>query len=94
MKPRSLNRIHIADNGLPILVIRPDNPKLALAIAQVALKRQDKALLDRLPDEVGKYTFVGYLAEGGRNILNADCRVIGEIQPGDSLVTNSEHKLP
>lgn len=94
MKPRSLNRIYFPVKGLPMLVMRPDKPELAVALAETAAKNQDRSLFAKIPEIVSGYTFIGYLAEGGRKILDAECNVIGEPQPGDSFVTNSEHKLP
>lgn len=74
------------DDGQPLMVIRPANPALALSVAQVALDKQDTALLDRLPEEVGDYTIQGWLGERGR-LLDQNGDVIGKCKPGDSFVT-------
>jgi hypothetical protein len=57
--------IAIDPEGERIAVIRPDKAELALAIAAVALKKNDGELLDHLPDLVGGYTFAGWLSAEG-----------------------------
>lgn len=80
-------KIAIAEDGKPLAVIRPANPSLALAVAQVAVKKADKALFDRLPNEVGDYTFRGWLAEGKPCIVDKNGRYLEDLKPGDSFVT-------
>jgi hypothetical protein len=76
---------------VPLQVIRPDNPELALQIAKIALDKQDGALLGRLPAEVGGYTFMGYAAMAPQRkvvlIVDLEMKVLGEMQRGDSFVT-------
>lgn len=73
-------------DGEPLSVIRPANPKLALALATVCVQQQDAGLFQRLPSEVGDYTIQGWLGVNGK-ILDRDGRTIGELEPGDSFVT-------
>jgi hypothetical protein len=76
---------------VPLQVIRPDDPELALAIAKVALEKKDGALLGRLPAEVGRYTFMGYAAQAPSRkvvlIVDLEMKVLGEMRRGDSFVT-------
>jgi hypothetical protein len=80
--------------GSLLQVIRPDDPEMAIAIAEIALAKQDGALLGRLPQEVGGYTFVGYAAaikRGGEVfIVDLQMKVLGKLQRGDSIVTGVE----
>jgi hypothetical protein len=75
--------------GDPILVIRPAMPEMALAVAAVALERNDKDLIDRLPQEVEDYTVVGWLSARGspQFIVDEHGKKIGDLVAGDSLVT-------
>lgn len=91
------------DDGLQIMVIRPNDPNFALALARTALDENDGAALDRLPSEVedagGQYTFVGWLPETRADVpsgyvVDAGGFISGEIRPGDSLVTRAEKKEP
>jgi hypothetical protein len=79
------------DDGRPLLVIRPNNPALALSVAKVALDKNDPALLERLPQEVGDYTVQGWLGPDS-TLLDRDGRVIGKCKPGDSFVTMRDHQ--
>jgi hypothetical protein len=78
----------VKDNGEPLMVIRPSNPTLALQLAKIAVEKNDKALFDRLPNEVGldNYTIQGWLGPKGK-LLDRDGNVIGECKPGDSFIT-------
>lgn len=76
--------------GEDLLVVRPKNPALALAIARVAVDKNDADLFQRLPSEVGEYTFVGYLAygKGGTPFaINENGAILDRIEPGDSFIT-------
>ena len=82
-------------DGLPLMVIRPKDPAMALRIAKIAFEKQDMDLLDRLPNEVGadSYTFLGYAARDKRGrsaIVTKEGVWVGELEPGDSFVTKSE----
>lgn len=83
--------IVIADDGRPTLVIRPKDPRLALAIAKVALANPTETrILDELPS-AQQYTMVGYMGRNRKTgrfcIVNALCAYVGELEPGDSFVT-------
>jgi hypothetical protein len=85
----------IVKDGLPLMVIRPKDPVMALRIAKIAFEKQDMDLLDRLPNEVGadSYTFLGYAAQdkkGKSAIVTKDGVWVGTLEPGDSFVTKSE----
>jgi len=89
--------IVIADNGQRMQVIRPKDPSLAVHLAETSLANRDAALLVRLPgiveDAAGTYTFVGYLArraEGQPCIVDEHGKFVGELEAGDSFVTNAE----
>jgi hypothetical protein len=82
-----IDKIAIAEDGLPLSVIRPANPALAIAIAKVAVAKQDGALFQRLPVEVSDYTFVGWLSADKRCIVDENGKRIGDLQAGDSFVT-------
>lgn len=82
-------------DGLPLMVIRPKDPKMALLLAQIAIEKQDTALMARLPSEVGAdtYTFMGYAArnkKGRLAIVDKQGTWVGNLEPGDSFVTKSE----
>ena len=79
-----------------MLVVRPSDPTVALRLAQEAIAQKDLEKLARLPTHVEAagvaYTFAGYLAKrpgGTRCVVDADCRVLGELVPGDSFVTTA-----
>jgi len=86
-----------APDGQPMLVVRPSNPELALKLAEKAVEEQDADLFASLPDTVeqagGEYTFVGYLAsrlgslKGSRCIVDDKGAYVGEIQAGDSFIS-------
>ena len=78
--------------GKPLAVIRPQNPAFAIALAEIALKKQDTTLFANLPEEIGHYTFVGWVATYKANVLQGyiidkDGWIIDKLQPGDSFVT-------
>jgi hypothetical protein len=85
------NGIAIDPHGTRIAVIRPAEPKLAMAMAEVALKHNDKALFERMPEEVKDYTFAGWLSAPSRSrpqcIVDEQGHKIGELVAGDSLVS-------
>jgi hypothetical protein len=75
----------LAADGECLAVVRPQRPELAIAIANVALAKQDTTVLEQLPDD--DYTFVGWLSADGTRVLDEEGRAVGELQRGDSLVT-------
>jgi len=82
-------------DGLPLGVIRPKDPAMALRIAAIAFEKQDADLMARLPEEVGadSYTFLGYAArdkKGRSAIVTKDGVWVAALEPGDSYVTKSE----
>lgn len=74
-----------AADGEQLAVARPRRPAVALAVAQVALQHQDEPILSKLPDD--DYTVMGWLAADGMSVVDDDGDRIGELQPGDSLVS-------
>jgi hypothetical protein len=83
------------EHGDAMKVIRPESPALALAIAQTALAKNDGALFDRLPEEVGRYTYRGLLgrAKGdGYWIVDEHGHIIEALEAGDSFVTGTLEK--
>jgi hypothetical protein len=84
----TLRKICKAPNGQPMAVIRPANPRLALAMAVVAVQKNDADLFARLPGEVGNYTCVGWLAEGTDGVIVDDeGHPIDKLRAGDSMVS-------
>jgi hypothetical protein len=83
-------------DGKPMMVIRPQDPILAISLAQIAVEKQSQELLDKLPEIVSKasgdYTFMGYLARDSKRAWIADetGKFIGELVRGDSFVTDAE----
>ena len=82
------------EQGRPMQVIRPKDPKLAVDLAKVAADTNDKALFDRLPgiveDAAGNYTYMGLLAKrasGPPCIVDEKGRFIAELAPGDSFTS-------
>ncbi len=75
----------LAPDGQCLAVVRPKRPKLAIAIAEIALATQDQSVLEQLPDD--DYTFVGWLSANGKQVLDDQGRGIDELQRGDSLVS-------
>ena len=95
LTPRGTRRILCSqDNGLPLLVIRPEHPEVALAVAQVCVIQQDNMLFEVLPAHVGldTYTVRGWMgptdiAKKRGTIIDRDGRFLEAIVPGDSFVT-------
>jgi hypothetical protein len=73
-------------NGVRIVAARPAVPAAHVAIAKLALERNDEKILSSVLDET--FTFAGFVAEGGSYCLlvDNDGNVIGRLQPGDSLI--------
>jgi len=74
------------DTHEPLAVIRPKDPKIALALSKTALDANDEKLFQSML-EAQDYTFVGWLEVGGKRIIDKGGKEIGELQPGDSFVT-------
>jgi hypothetical protein len=75
-------------------VIRSDRPERVKELSQHALKSNDKAFLDRIPEiiekEGGRYRLVGYLGRdraGRTGICNAQGIEVEPLQPYDSFVS-------
>ena len=78
------------EKGEAMKVIRPESPALALAIARTALAKNDGALFERLPEEVGRYTYRGLLGRGkggASYVVDEHGHIIEALEPGDSFVT-------
>lgn len=85
--------LDVRADGERMQVIRPDSPALALAVAKVALDHNDAALLERLPEEVGEYTFIGYLAVVEPYVVDETGEIVDVVKPGDSFVTGMKNSL-
>jgi hypothetical protein len=76
-------------DGQRLMVLRPDDPAIPLAISKEALRDNDGARIDNLMHEAESkgvsYMFVGWLALGGSDILDDAGKTIGKMVPGDSL---------
>jgi hypothetical protein len=76
-------------DGDRLMVLRPDDPAIPLAISKEALRADDGIRIDNLMREAESkgvsYTFVGWLALGCSDILDDTGNVIGKMAPGDSL---------
>lgn len=82
------------EQGRPLQVIRPKDPKLALDLGLRAVETNDGNLLDRVPgiveDASGNYTYMGLLAKrasGSPCIVDDKGRFVAELAPGDSFVS-------
>lgn len=100
-KRRSKPTVCTFEDGNPICIARPADPKRAMELVGETLKdpnsdhhfnmNTDKdaweKLQKKLNEECGPYTFVGYLATGGGGkILDQFGEVIDEMRPGDSIM--------
>jgi len=99
-KPRTW-RIQRFPNGIPVSVLRPSNPELAVKLAKEALgpsphatlrniealTGENKNAFDSITEQCGPYNFVGYLglSDTESAVLNEDAEKIGDILPGDSF---------
>jgi hypothetical protein len=86
--------VAVDDHGQPLVVLRPDKPEIALAISKEALATNDVKRLDNLLTEAEskgvQYTFAGWLAVGGKDVIDKDGKIIDHTKPGDSFVTIAE----
>jgi len=89
---QGLEPMFAPEDGQQMKIIRPDNPELAMAIAKVAVEKNDHALFDRLPAEVGDYTFVGFAAldraKSRAVVVDARGKYLEDMRAGDSFVTD------
>jgi hypothetical protein len=76
-----------AEDGRPLVVARPSDPAVAMMAAEVAVRHQDQAMFQAIPDD--DYRLMGYLSADGQSILDPRdlSRVVGTIEIGDSLIT-------
>jgi hypothetical protein len=75
-------------DGTPMCVARPSYPERALELTKQAIEA-DTAwadLQEKLNAECGPYTFVGFLGMPGEKVVDADGKILGEMQPGDSFM--------
>jgi hypothetical protein len=90
LSARGKRRVLVSrDDGRPLLVVRPSDPAAALAVAERALRTQETALLESLPETAGDYTVQGWLGKHGA-ILDRHGDVIGNCKAGDSFITIKE----
>jgi hypothetical protein len=85
-------------NGQRLVVIRPRTPELAelaAQLGQLAERRNDEALFQHIPSEIGDYTFAGYLGRDPRtgrvSVVDEAGKHLGDLERGDSIV--DEHVL-
>ncbi len=86
----------IFDGVMPLVILRPENVELKLAsIAKIELGTPHeiaKPLFDTILNEQ-PHLFVGY-ASSSDDILDADGKTIGKLQPGDSFASSDEFAPP
>jgi hypothetical protein len=89
------------EHGEPIAVARPDKPDLALQIAGIAHRQNDREMFERLPamveDAGATYRFRGWLGAGpgGCVIVDAQGNPTEWCESGDSFITLSPlHQKP
>lgn len=76
-----------APDGQKMMVLRPENPALAIELANKLLGSKDEEEFDKIL-QAQPYLFVGYSARSNaKKILDEDGKIIGELQPGDSFVS-------
>ena len=92
-------RILRAPNGLPMVVIRPSDPAIPVRLATALVGLKDDAAFQSIPEKAAAegvtYTLAGFWGLrkkrhgvlGPRCILDREGGYLGEIQPGDSVVT-------
>lgn len=70
-------------DGQPIVVLRPEDPRLVLALAKVAVQHQSEEAMRETTR--GMMTMVGYLVKrnGKHAAVDADGCNPQELQPGD-----------
>src|SRR5580700_7016096 len=82
-------------DGEAILVVRPENPPLAVSLAEVAFKHQSVAALVEATS--GPCTFVGYLKrtkDGGSVVVDEKGENPQPIKVGDVFVSRHEVTKP
>lgn len=100
LKPTKPKPLQIAtfDDGTPVCVMRPARPERAVELVKEAHERHSlgpgadtewKALQEQINEECGPYTLVGFLALPGQKVVDKDCQVLGDLQPGDSFMHQS-----
>jgi len=72
-------------NGHVMAVIRPSDPKRAIAAAYKCTNQAEMNAVLQDPEQ--EYTFAGIASKDGANLLDANTgEVIDALQPGDSFV--------
>lgn len=84
-RAESRSRKFLVRAGELVAVVRPENPRLAMRLAQEAIDADDMAQFERILMQQ-KYTFLGYAARDDGEILDGARRVIGTVADGDSLL--------
>lgn len=78
------------EDGKPLAVIRPDNPALAIRLANEALAKQDGHAFERILVDVqasgSRYTFAGWLSKDRSHVVDETGKRIDTLKPGDSFV--------
>lgn len=86
---------HAKRNGARIVIARPANPAAHVAIANLALDKQDPAILDAVMDET--FTFVGYLAFATKRepyVVDEDGGIVDHVATGDSAFDERAVRKP
>jgi hypothetical protein len=86
---RLSDKIRRAPDGLPLMVVRPDDPAKALAVAAECARTNDNARLANMLEECGPYKFVGY-ATHSTGIVDTKGREVDRLAPGDSFITERD----
>ena len=84
--------IRRAPDGQRLMVARPSDPRVPLALARAAHATQSQEAFRDIPADAEAagvtYTFRGYLAaHPGGWIVDEEGRVLEPLQPGDSFLT-------
>jgi len=84
--------IRRAPDGQRLIVARPSDPRVPLALARAAHAAQSQEAFGDIPADAEAagviYTFRGYLAaHPGGWIVDEEGRVLERLQPGDSFLT-------
>lgn len=89
-----MNKKILHRDGKALAVIRPSDPSLALQLAHLAMKTQDKNLFGEMLTKQD-YTFAGYASsDGSINLLDENGSLVDTMRPGDSLIEADAFTAP
>jgi hypothetical protein len=89
--PNIPNHVERWPDGEVILVVRPENPHLAMTLTNVAVKRQSIKALQKASS--GLLTFMGFLrreSDGTMHIVNDKGENPQPLQAGDAFISRHE----